>query len=162
LRGVSLIFFQLFLLGFLALPIAAGRVDFVWLVLAFAVLLGASVWRLNGFDKENNKIGWIMLAFFSLLCVGLTVALYGGVLVFVALAITLSLLAVFFAGIAYMSRNVTCRVIGYCPGYAVVAVPKQLAGVVSAGVYAVACARKPNSKTVCVRFSLDKKGSVLL
>ncbi len=156
-----MIFFQALLLALLALPLALGRAPPFFLAAAFLALSGIAAFRLLGFDAANRRAGAFMLGFFALWTLAVLAALWVGIGPVPVLAAGVLSFSVFFVFLSLFFSRVSCELLGYSNGYAVVCVPRQVAGLVPAGVLAVACAKKPKARTVVVRFSWDKKGTVV-
>lgn len=149
--------FQILLLVLLALPLLAGPAGLLASAVAYAVVLAASAYKALSFDDSQRQAAWMLLAFFSVLSLGILAALLLGASVFLIGGASAGLLALFFAFLAWRFSTLKCDLIGWVNQFAIVRVPKSLVSVVPAGVYAVTCPKKPTGKTVKVRFSFFKK-----
>jgi len=157
-----MIVFQALLLVLLALPLFSAALPPLFLAAAFAVLLVGAAFRALSLDESQRPAAWLLLAFFAVMSLGMTGALMLGVSVFWIGGASALALGVFFAILAWRFSAIECALLGWTNGYAVVKVPKSLVSVVPAGVYAIACGKKPAGKNVKVRFSFfKKKGAVV-
>ena len=154
--------FQLLLLVLLSLPLVVGNFGPVVLVGAYAAVLTALVLKAFLFEARHRFVALLFLAVFAGMSLGATLSLLAGFSVFWIAGVMVLLLAVFFVAMAWKYSSAECVLVGWTNGYAVVKVVPSLVTVMPAGIYAVACHKKPVGKTVRGRFSLlDKKGNVV-
>lgn len=146
-----MILFQLLLVFLLALPLSFSFLPVVGVAVLYAVFLVAGLYQALSFSPPNQQPALALYAFFAVLSLALGLGLQAGVAVVFLAVGALILLGAFFAALCFWQRDVSCEVLGWSNGFAVVRVPKLLVAFVSPGVYAFSC-KKPKSTRVTVRF----------
>ncbi|MBI4360896.1 hypothetical protein HY572_03955 [Candidatus Micrarchaeota archaeon] len=147
-----MIWFQLLLVLFLALPLLFSFLPWVGVALLYAAFLVAGLFKALSFSPPNKKPAVALYAFFAALSLVLSLGLQAGVVVWVLAVGAVAALGVFFVWLSFWQRDVSCEMLGWTNGFAVLRVPKLLVAWVRPGVYALACPQKPKAKLVIVRF----------
>jgi hypothetical protein len=137
--------FQLVLLAGIVLVVAASFFNLFFSIALFAVFFAASLAFAYSFEKSERRAGFVFAAFFfvvSALFVSYRLAasaassyLFYPVSYIILLAVLLALVPLFKKLV--LGKTMSCRVVGYSNGYAMVEVKKSFPHGLRKGVYAV-------------------------